>query len=374
MAIKALRISFVFTETILDLQLDVAVGAPLEGFVTEPGFRNIVDDLQNQKPAPLGLMLPWPSPVGHHFWDYYLNQRTPEYADGKLCFEKLVPLRLPKLADKVEADLASKSRVTMEGFYFTYGVGLLITVDLSGEFDLATAGDLALRVRNNKIFKTTLAPTDASLSLQQVATTALNRLRTMGFGAKVAGTPNGLFSVATVVSCDGVNPNQPLKPDGEVHRLLGGLSGWVNGWRGLSLSPPVSGETQLRTRTSDRPGDVLYAAKRGRAVWFPSLFDPKSTRHSLGCYHRNLTLGSLQAESLLGLASAVEETFAEAAIPSTAIQRLGQLAAGLLARLHGGAKTYASDSLRAQVAQSRALPDVESLRKRFGMIPIASAG
>ncbi|MDQ3562579.1 MAG: hypothetical protein M3436_00035 [Pseudomonadota bacterium] len=51
------------------------------------------------------------------------------------------------------------------------------------------------------------------------------------------------------------------------------------------------------------------------------------------------------------------------------IQRFGRLAAGLLARLHGGVRTYRSDSLRAQIAQAGELPDVNGLRRRFGMQP-----
>jgi hypothetical protein len=51
---------------------------------------------------------------------------------------------------------------------------------------------------------------------------------------------------------------------------------------------------------------VLFAGTQGRAVWFPGLFLPKKAKvHELACYHRKLTLGTLQTESLLALAGEV---------------------------------------------------------------------
>lgn len=379
MTISALRLSFIFTETILDLQRGAGGVMPLGSFVTKPGYTDTVDALRQGGTAPLELGLPWPYPVGQHFWDAYLHDKQPGDAAGKLCFEKLVPLRLPKLFKKIETELpnapaATVARVGIEGFYYPHGTGLLVTTALEGAFDAAMAGGLALRLRYEKVYRPTMSPAGpaASLNLEQLATYALNRLRELGFGSGVSGKRSDLFSIATIVRGDNVDPTQPLAPDGQTHRLLNGLAAWIHPWQQLQAPALQAGESQLYVKTATAwPGNVLFAAKRGRAVWFPGLFLPApSPLHKLACYHRNLGLASLQADSLLMLAAAVEDAFAQPALVPNAIQELGRLAGGLLARLHSGTKTYRSDSLRAQIAQSEQLQDVNTLRQRFGMDPI----
>ena len=373
MRIKSLRLSFVFTETILDVQRETKPGVPLGAFVTEPGYVQIVDALQKGGGGPLEIGLPWPYPVGQHFWDEYLHDKRPGDARGKLCFEKLVPLRMRKLADAVRTDLSEVPRVTVEGFYYPYGTGLLLTAAAEGDFGIPETGGLAQRLRYDKIYSVRWAGggTTAALTLEQLATAALDTLRELGFGSGPSGPRSRLFSIATVVRGEDVDPQQPLVPGSQEHRLLNGLAGWVRAWEQLQPPALAAGKTQLDVRSAAAwPGNVLFAARRGRAVWFPGLFVPVSPPvHSLSCYHRNLCFGSLQTESLLMLAAAAEEAFANPASVPNSIQRLGRLAAGLVARLHGGAKTYRSDSFRAQIAQSDQLQDVNALRNRFGMKP-----
>lgn len=379
MTIQALRVSFVFTETILDVQRGVGGATPLAGFITEPGYIGTVDALQKGIAAPLDLRLPWPYPAGQHFWDGYLHERQPGDAKGKLCFKKIVPLRLPKLAEQISISPADAPndvtvRAAVEGFFYPHGTGLLITATLGGAFDIEAAGRLALQLRYDKVYGLTLpgkVPAQG-LTLNQLATRALDRLREAGFGGSVSGIRSEMFSIATVLRGDNVDPNQPVTADGPSHRLLNCLSGWVKAWRHLQAPALQADVTQLRLKTATRwPGDILFATKRGRAVWLPGRFGPVSPPvHWLACYHRNLALGSMQTESLLMLAAAVEEDFAQPALVSNAIQKLGRNATGLLARLHSGIKTYRSDSLRAQIIQSAQLGDVNALRQRHAMDPI----
>src|SRR4029077_3610869 len=99
MIINALRLSFVLTETILDVHRGRGVALPLGSYVTEAGYIGTVDAVQQGGAAPRQLLMPWPYPAGQHFWDLYLHDKQPGNATGKLCFEKLVPLRLPKLGE-----------------------------------------------------------------------------------------------------------------------------------------------------------------------------------------------------------------------------------------------------------------------------------
>jgi hypothetical protein len=379
MTISTLRISFIMTETILDLHRGKAGPMPLASYVSEPGYIDIVDAVQRGDAAPLRLCMPWPYTGGQHFWNAYLYDQEPADAGGKLCFEKLVPLRLPQLAEKIEAnipDLVPPENVRMEikGYYYPYGTGLVVTATLSGAFDIKRAGSLAFELRFGKVHRMTW-PGEAvtePLMLEQLLVSALNRLRTVGFGDGIAGVRSQIFSLATVLRGSEVDPNQPLVPDSPTHRLLNGLAGWVKDWAGLRPPALVDGTTQLRRqRATAWPSNVLCAAKRGRAVWFPGHFLPASPGRRLSCYHHNLCFGSLQAESLLMLTAEVSDVFAGAPAVPASIQRLGRISAGLLARLSGGKKSYRSDSLRAQIAQSDQLADVNALRQRFGMPAIA---
>jgi hypothetical protein len=375
MKINALRLSFVVTETILDLQRGAGAAMPLGSFVSEPGYVDIVDAVQRGDAAPLDLRMPWPYPAGHHFWDAYMRDKVPGDARGKLCFEKLVPLRLPKLAEKIEMVVpelapAATARIGIEGLYYPYGTGLLVTAALDGELDIPATGRFAHALRYDKVYKSPWPARVAGLlNLDQLMTATLDQLRELGFGSGMSGVRSTPFSIVTVVRGAEIDPSLPVVPDGKIHRLLNGLAGWVRGWPQLSAPELVAGSTQLqlKSKTAWR-GNLLFAEKRGRAVWFPGQFLPASPpAHGLGCYHRNLSIGSLQVESLLMLAAATEDAHTPGALVPASIQRLGRLAAGLLARFHSGKKSYRSDSFRAQIAQSEQLADVNALRQRFGM-------
>lgn len=368
MTIETLRLSFVFTETLLD----GGKGGQLGDFTSELGYAAMIDALQAGTAAEKGLGLPWPYPAGQNFWDSYLHDKVPGDAGGKLCFEKLVPLRMARLADSVRVAMPEARRAGIEGFCFPHGTGLLVTVDIVGSLDLDGAGTLAQRVRYDKVFEAGWAGRAAApaVGIEQLATAALDRIRALGFGAEAAGTRSKPFSIATVVCGRDVDQNQPPAHDSATHRLLNGLANWPRQWQKIPAPPLVAGQTQLDVRSATAlPGNLLFAGKRGRAVWFPGLFLPGPTPvHSLSCYHRNLSLGSLQTESLLMLAGAV--VAAQGQLPNS-VQRLGRLAAGLLGRLHTGTKTYRSDSLRAQIAQSDERADVDALRQQHGMAPLA---
>jgi hypothetical protein len=367
MILNALRLSFLFTETILDP--DRGKGASLQSFFTEPGYIGTIDELRAGRAAPLELGLPWPYPVGQHFWDAYLSERHAGDASGKLCFEKLVPLRLPKFLEKIEMVSPGIARVGVEGFYYAHGTGVIVTATVEGDFDTTKAGNLALGLRYDRIFQPNWSGSRGPASLDQLATEALDRLRREGFSTGVTGTRSNLFSIATILRGKDVDPNQPVAPDGDTHRLLNGLANWVRAWQQLTPPPLVAGKTELRIKSATAwPGNVLFAGEHGRAVWFPGLFLKTSQpRHLLSCYHRNLSLASLQAQSLLVLAAAYQGDYPQGMLAPAATQRMAKLAAGLLGRLYGGKNTYRSDSLRAQIGQSAQLQDVNALRQRFGM-------
>jgi hypothetical protein len=113
---------------------------------------------------------------------------------------------------------------------------------------------------------------------------------------------------------------------------------------------------------------VLYGLDRGRAVWFPDLFTKQGRVHALGCYHRNLTLLSLQTESLVELMCAAG-AYIDATKPlPLAMEDLAKGAAGVLGRLYGGNQdTYQSWSPRAQIDGNRYADTINKVRQFFAM-------
>jgi hypothetical protein len=364
--IKDLRITFIFTETMPGLSEQVQQSAPLAAFVSKPGYVQIVDRLRQGDSAPLDLCMPWLHPHGQNFWRDYLDT-PPQDAKASLCHDNLVPLRLPRLFGVTTHGFPPGSRVLLESLYFPFGTGLMISTLLRGQFDIASAGAHALSARYDKAYR--IGTSEQPMTLEQLATAALDDLRLKGFGRGVTGRRSKLFSVASIVRGDGADPKLPQSTGGKVHCLLNGLSNWTRAWADLAPQPLKDRETKLDTKTTTAwAGDLLFAGKRGRAVWFPWTFSSGAGQiHSLGCYHRNLSFASLQTEALLILAA---EVAAEMALPTPTpnkVQWLGRRAAGLLGRLHSGVKCYRTDSVRAQIEQSDLLTDVNALRQHFNM-------
>jgi hypothetical protein len=156
------------------------------------------------------------------------------------------------------------------------------------------------------------------------------------------------FTIATVTRGDGVDENASLAPEGEIHRVLHGLCRWSETWQNdAGLDSP---EKANLLKGAHPNGHLLYASKNGRAVWFPEHFKSADKKpHRLGCYHRNLTLLSLQTEALIQSVKPAGDALAKPA-------------AWLLGRLYGGKATYKSASARAQIDADNQRAMIEQVR------------
>jgi hypothetical protein len=186
------------------------------------------------------------------------------------------------------------------------------------------------------------------------------------YGANVPlETPAPLFSVVTVTDGAGVDAENPIDPKTDVPRALQALAGWNPQWKTMGLEDLAPGTIDIR---QSPPAHMLYGKDGGRVVWFPGEFRsvPPAPRypHTLSCYHQNLTMATLHAESLSRMAIDAAALLAQnnslSAFSSTYSQ-CARSAAGLLGRLHGraeGAKgdkpdTFRSGSVRTQIQVHR---------------------
>lgn len=112
----------------------------------------------------------------------------------------------------------------------------------------------------------------------------------------------------------------------------------------------------LKQQTESPPCNVLYAAKNSRVVWFPGIFLPGVKNGLLAAYHRNLTLASLQVESLCGLIGASKDML-KYPIPPVHSERLRRALINL-EQLYGGQSSYHSYSTRVQLDWHAGLKDI----------------
>jgi hypothetical protein len=204
------------------------------------------------------------------------------------------------------------------------------------------------------------------LNLDMFAGKALPKLRAAAFGpAAVAQSSSAApFTICTFINAEGVDPNLPTPENAEVHRALEAVTGWRNTWQHDVPTELTKASLKIKGTT---PSHVLYASKRGRAVWFPAYFN-RNVR-SLSCYHRNLSFASLQTESLSSLVVETWKLLAKGKPLVSATHRAcAKSAAGILGRLYGGdGSTYRSQSCQCQIEQNGLVYPVNAVRDYFNM-------
>jgi hypothetical protein len=355
--VRQVRLAFIWVETTLDLVREPVPAAPLAFLGRDASYVPRFDNLQKGVTDPDGLTLPWPKPAGQRFWQFYLNHRPGDVGGGK-AWGALVPFRL-KLDVSVSAPWLP-GRVTTEGFFYPHGHGLIVTFQLepSPAISLEATVELARDLRKRKKLAVVWSPTRSEeLILDGLADAALAMLRerALGKGRPAGAVASVPFSVVTFVGVGDVDPTVAPPDSGEIHRALEMVTGWHGG--PLGTVPPLKDNVL----DPEKPLEVVYAKKRGRAVWFP-YYATTSGVQTLGCYHRNLVFASLQVESLARLAV---ESLLQGFLSDTH-RDLARYAGGLLGRLYGGdEKTYRSASCRVQLEQNAWLDPTDEIRVKF---------
>jgi hypothetical protein len=379
--IHDVRLSFIWVKTFLDLLKAPQLPAlPLSFLGRRSTYAHEFERALAGQPVPGDLTPPWPKTGKHFFWTYYLKRRSPHHLSGNKAWSALVPLRGPVPATVALPD--EGWRLTAESFVYPCGIGLVISATYRGDaalFELVKAASaLAKKRRQLHVeWHTPGSPqVPPKLNLGKFADAALDRLRRAAWRPQSERNRRDTaepFTVATVVHGSGVDPEEAVAQDEDVHRALEALTSWKDIDQGVVL-PDLSNPDVNLPKSCTSKGGVLYARTRGRAVWFPGLFRlaPDTKLHSLGCYHRNLVLVSLQVESLAGLMLRVTEHLEDLTL-SEPLADCARHAAIILGQLYKGApSTYRSYSPRAQIEQNKAwLEAINAVRDYFNLAPLA---
>jgi hypothetical protein len=227
---------------------------------------------------------------------------------------------------------------------------------VNGAFTLEEMAKLCLKLRCGRV----LAELDSSSlnKLDEIASKYLDLLFLEAVGVNAGRLPaNNPFSLVTVLQGDNA-AEQLVTEGGAVHHLLEAITQWDDQKMG-SLN---AGQISSKSLPPNAP--LLFGHARSRAVWDPERFSTDGSI-SLGCYHRNLLLSTIQAEALLTFAKVAEEEAALGNRPK-AIRDCEDSALKRLLALHKGeSTTYRSASLRRFIDDHPSRRSVVALAQRI---------
>jgi hypothetical protein len=375
--IQKYRLTFFRTETHRSLFATTArTDFPLGFIGSRPHYAAAFEAIRGGGNPAAGFTTPWEDPTGHHYWEYYLNGEDIALMSGDQAWKYAVPLRAALPVAIATPDPGD--RVHAEGFLYPFGIAVALTLVSQTVRPLEEAIDHAIDFKTKPQLTMRWSGADAAQEHEATLSAAIDEcmayMRRTVFGA--AAQPDrrsSIFSLFTVVKGAGPDVANVPPQDGDVHRALNAVTNWPPDWRASHL-PALDATVRPALDSSDPDSHIVYAGRNGRAVWFPTLFASAKPRRGATCYHRNITLASMQTAGLATFATATAEVVEEgewATLPAMH-HDCARLAAGLLGRIYGKTReTYRSKGLRYLIDQNDFVQPINALRKQLGMGELA---
>jgi hypothetical protein len=333
----------------------------------ENWFKGVRDDVADG--VPREIQLPWlKGKRGQHFWEYYLNTADLDRVRPHDCWRQLVPFRLPL---DVKISMPSQP-VDLRGFGFVFPHGVGVAVDAIGKYmaPLSRTVEAALELRRDPLIVSWSGEPARRVRLDDLGRDALDRLETMTVGSVSSTSVLRPFTVVTVIqAAESVAGATTADPSTE--EALYAFATWSPTWRADTQAPLSSSLVPIQ-RTAPA-GHIVYASKRGRVVWFPRHFKENGNdRHTLSCYHRNLSSLSLQVESLCGFMRVTANERIRTFKPISANhQERARNGSRTLGRLYSGKGSYQSQSVVAQMELNDFVEDTNVVRAFMNDDPLS---
>jgi hypothetical protein len=310
-----------------------------------------------------GLQVPWGlGSKKQFFWTHYLeNTVVPGMNSGAKAWSKLVPFRWKIPVEEVKYS-CKPGKLNLEAFIYSHGIAIMVTDYCYEEGSLEKAVERALKIRWQECFEVVWRKGDAAIKykLDELVDQAFSFVHQFALGAekakKLEHAYRKPFTIAAVVKGNHAKENQ--EPAEDIQKALNAFVNWPKyDWQ----NPPPGNMPNLDdariNMKENYQGDVLYGSKMGRVIWAPSRFMPpkpdKPKSHVISCYARNLSLLSMQIESLGDFVlKCVEE-------PPSAFTNYQDAAVNAIKNLSflykGERTTYRSMSAHEQIRQNKEL-------------------
>lgn len=314
--------------------------------------------------------LPWLPGERQHFWQYYLRASEIgdlDKVDADRAWDLLMPLRASTWAqiDTKNNRHSNDMRISLEGFCFPHSVGVIATffilpTKIETLFDIVQYAIEARYDQYNITWRDNNSE-PAHGSIDDLANGLIDRLHQKVLGS----TPHGRrlsspVTIATVVDATGVWALKSEKEAKNIDRALFGFCQLKPSWKRSSMKELVDDTGSPISNNLDPTEDRLYAMEHGRAIWLPYHFSdaPKHSKENkykprtraLGCYHRNLTLATLQTKSLTALAVRAYEYLPNEKISFLISNPVRKAIQALNNLYDGDMQTYRSWSLKHQIS------------------------
>jgi hypothetical protein len=302
------------------------------------------------------LTTPWPYDAGNlpsrnYYWTAYIVRQIQDHqgsSPGKLAFQSVVPMRRKSPLLQIQR----ARRLFAEGWFFPHGVATAITAWFRGTFDPAGMAAEAHKFLSEPLdlaWADQLSGLPARMPLKQIADAVLKELGKEAFGdAPRAQTIP--YVTLTMVQAKGDDKDDASEDKQFVKAALSIV--------GVDPDSTIS------------PDGSIYARGHGRVVWRRdyALNDPRS-RHTLGCLHRNVWIGTMQVASLLKAADMLAAASDGQSVFGARIGQFASAVAGTLGRIHGQ-KAWPKQFLTDQIAKGNQQGGLSDLRVRCNMTPL----
>lgn len=307
---------------------------------------------------------PWPGPWGQRFWLYYLGGVTPGIVRGSTAWNALVPFR-----GRSPVAVAAKwlqGTVYHETFFYPHGLAFVLTANVrpARAMSLEEMVIAASNVRRDRRFRVSFAGGEDSLTADRLADEILAHTRSSLLAVEVPRPARTWepFTILTILTGSGFDPAKPPQP-----KTLAALDAMTSWRRGVTSGgpPKLTDDNRLPPGAPDTAPDFVFARHRARAVWFPQLFDSTLQRKALSCFHRNLTLLTMQVESLSGLIKLAARYIAVGDDIPVRMHECVSNALRLLEALDEGRRssTYRSHSPRHQLQKNGVIESMKTVRE-----------
>jgi hypothetical protein len=381
--IESVRLSFIWAEILPDFLLrKVPAGSPFEPFTRDYKFAEMFAAARGGATKDPKLETPWIHDRQQRFWMRYLVQGKLNEVPGSQAWSYLVPLRLD-IGLKPQADWF-QGDIFIDAFYYPFGTAVIISFRWEPNVSLDRLVPDAYAIYNGKF---SVANGAKDLRLADLADAAFDQLHQRALGSQSQGESRSAdpMSIFTIIQGKGVDLKAEVRKNTAVMKALEALTSWPANPDPDAVKLPDLDWACLKTLGHSPDNAALFAERRGRAAWIPSLFtggqprtQAKTTAKAaaksklaskLSCYHRNLLFASMQTESLGRLVSYTARLFAQGktkADLTTNHRDVAHNAALQLAKLYRASKddTWRSESPHRQIEENF-FQDLQNVLKEY---------
>jgi hypothetical protein len=377
--IGSFQVSFIWFQPVISLFNQVST-APL-GFVgRQEDYEKRFDQMVHHPSGESDLEPPWDTPETYRFWSYYIG--TPGNITARNAWKGFLPFRIKVPFDINVETVGKEGCFLLEAFCYPHGLALIATARCDGEFSLDTMKEKAFQIRGQSVFevKTMKGEDLGSITLQALVNDVMKWLYSQVMGSqaknKNASLPenvslqlNQSFSIFTILRGSVVDPDPEVSANKQLISIFEDVTRWDE-----HLIPIPWEKANLKIK-NPKLGHVLYATKRGLAIWFPYDFMGDKEKN-LSYYHQNQSFVALQVESLCGLISEWADMINANRQLDGDLENYVRRAIDTLGRLYGKAETgskkvtYQTWSVVAQIEQNELKQIVDDVANKLGKPPL----